>query len=425
MKRLNRAVFAVSLAAILAANGCDKRSLLGRTESREAEKDGDRDDSDRRRPDGDRKPETEKEKDEDREAGDPDAVNPNLTPEQAREHWLEEVANPDAKKDVVLGAARFFRVSDKPLAEKLLLRGKVLDPNGPWSSELGRLYYAVLEGATSMTSGGLVGSVNLADAHGAYANEIRKKLSASTDATTLAMTAEGLGMWGRTLYENHSIDFDPVALARTYLDQALKVDPQSILAHQVALNIRFLDRGGQITSIPKGSSPEAQYQALESLPEPQRFFKLSLLAEGAYISGEQMQAAKNDSTATAAVMDTARKCAQEALLLASKFPGDTDSGTAVYDSNMVLGLLAARASDRKSAVQYMLDASKAKPTEELAYSGTDFALRLPELLYQLGERDSVAEYLERFGQGNIFERGWLLESAKAIRSGKKPLWLVK
>lgn len=275
-----------------------------------------------------------------------------------------------------------------------------------------------------MTSGGLVGSVSLADVHGAYATGIRKKLG-STDPTTLAMTAEGLGMWGRTLYENHSIDFDPVALARMYLDQALKVDPQSVLAHQVALNIRFLDRGGQIASVPKGSSPEAQYQALESLPEPQRFFKLSLLSEGAYISGEQMQAAKRDSSEVAALMETARKCAQEALVLAPKFPKDPDYGTAVYDGNMVLGLLAARASNRKAAVEFMVNASKAPPTEELAYSATDFSLKLPEWLYQLGERDSVAEFLERFGQGNVFEKGWLLESAKAIRSGKKPLWLVK
>ena len=41
------------------------------------------------------------------------------------------------------------------------------------------------------------------------------------------------------------------------------------------------------------------------------------------------------------------------------------------------------------------------------------------------ERDSVAEFLERFSQMNVSEKGYLQESAKAIRSGKKPLWVQK
>jgi len=426
---MQRIALAICLIGAFGAGGCNRlERQLERKESRESERDADKDDPDRRRSDPDRKAGTQKpgdDKDDGKEAGDPDAISPNLSPEKAREVWLKRLAEPDAGKDVILGAARFFSVYDKPLGEKLILRGQAMDPNGPWRAEMGRLYFLIMVGATSMTPQGTVGSVSLADAHGPYAKEVRKRLAVSTDPTILAMAGQSLGTGGRTLYENHSIDFDPIALAKTYLGQALKLDPQSILVHQILLNIRFQDRGGHTPSIPKGSSPEAEYRAVEALPEAQRCFRLSLLAEASYLYAEAMEAAKNAPETARAGMETARKSAQEALLLAPKFPTDPDSGTAIYNANMVLGLLAIRAGNRQSAVESMLTASKAPTTEELAYSATDFSLKLPELLFQLGERDSVAEFLERFGQGNVFEKGWLLESAKAIRNGKKPLWVVK
>ena len=344
---------------------------------------------------------------------------------EGRKLWLAQVERPDAAVSVLTGAARFFREKDKPLAEKMFLRAKALAPQGRWSTELGRLYYEILVGANAKTPQGIVRSVNLADAHGPYAREIRRKLTLSTDVTLLAEAAESLGVLGRALYENHSIDFDPVALARTYLDRAVQLDPQSILTHQIALSIRFLDRGGQIPSLPRGSSPEAQYQALAALPEAQRYLRMSLLAEAAYTNAEETGANKRDAVAAKAAWETARKCAREALQLAAKFPNDPDHGTAIYNANMVLGLLALRAGNRKAAVQSMLDASKAPATEELAYSMTDFSLKLPEWLFKDGERNSVAEFLERFAQTSVSAKGYLQESAKAIRSGKKPLWVLK
>jgi tetratricopeptide (TPR) repeat protein len=345
--------------------------------------------------------------------------------EEGRKLWLAQVERPDTAVSILSGAARFFRVNDKPLAEKMLLRAQALEPKGRWSGELGRLYYEILVGANATTAQGVVRSVSLADAHGAYAKEIRRKLTLSTDVTLLVTTAESLGQWGRTLFENHSIDFDPVALARTYLEKALQLDPQSILAHQVAMNVRFLDRGGQLAIIPQGSSLEAQYRVLAALPEAQRYLRMSLLAEAAYTGAEQVDASRHNPAAAKAEFETARTCAQEALQLAPKFRNDPDYGTAIYNANMVLGLLAMRAGNRKAAVQFMLDASKAPGTEELAYSMTDFSLKLPEWLFRDGERDSVAEFLERFSQMNVSEKGYLQESAKAIRSGKKPLWVQK
>jgi hypothetical protein len=342
--------------------------------------------------------------------------------QEGKKLWLAQVEKPDAPASVLTGASRFFRENDKPLTEKMLLRLQAMQPLSRWTSELGRLYYEVLVGARATDSEGMVRLVSLADVHSPYADEIRGKLSRSTDVTLLVMTAKSLGMWGRTLYENHSIDFDPVSLARTYLDKAFQVDPKSILAHQIALNIRFLDRGGQTLSIPKGTSAAAQYQALAALPEAHRYFRMSLLAEAAY---NEAGANQHDTAAAKADLETARKCAQEVLQLAPKFPGDPDSGTALYNADMVLGLLAVRAHNRNAAVQFMMDASNVPVTEELAYFGNDFSFKLPEQLYHDGEGDSVAVFLERFAQGNVSQKGYLLESAKAIRSGKKPLFVVR
>ncbi|MGA3019525.1 MAG: hypothetical protein ABSF62_20555 [Bryobacteraceae bacterium] len=344
--------------------------------------------------------------------------------QEGKELWLAQADRPGVTVSVLSGAVRFLRANDKPLAEKMLLRAQTLEPQGPWSAELGRLYYEVLVGANATTPEGLVRSVSLTDAHGLYAKEIRKKLTLSTDVTLLATTGEALGHWGRALYENHSIDFDPVALARTYLDKALQIDPQSILTHQISNTIRALDRGGPIPSIPKDSTPEAQYQAVTGLPEAQRYFRLSLVAEAAYTYGEQADA-RHDAARAKAAFETARKGAQQALQLAPSFRTDRDYGTALYNANMVLGLLAMRAGNRNAAVQSMLDASRAPSTEELAYSGTDFTLKLPEWLFKDGERNSVAEFLDRFAEVSIWQKGYLTESAKAIRSGKKPLWVLK
>jgi hypothetical protein len=341
--------------------------------------------------------------------------------QQGKKLWLAQVERPDASVSVLTAASRFFRENDKPLTEEMFLRAKALAPQGRWSAELGRLYYEILMGATAKTPDGLIRSVSLSAAHGPYANRIRQTLAESKDVTLLDETAESLGILGPALYRDHSIDFDPVALARTYLDQALHVDPQSILTHQIALNIRFQERGGQLLN---GSMLEEQYRAAAALPEDERPLRLSLVAQAAYTRAADAEA-KHDAAEAKASSETARKCAQVALDAAGKIPQAADSGTAIYNANMVLGLLALRRGDRKAAVQFMLHASQAPATEELAYAMSDFSLKLPDGLFRDGEREAVGQFLDRFAQSNISARGYLQESAKAIRSGKKPLWMTK
>ena len=299
-----------------------------------------------------------------------------------------------------------------------------MEPKGKWNVELARVYYEILVGATSTAVDGTVRTVSVVEAHSSLANEVRQKLAHTTDTAMLATTGEVLCKSGRVFHEKHQLDFDPDVLGKSYLDRALKLEPDSILLHQVALEIAFLDRGGQSTVIPKGADPQVQYQALRSLPEAQSYLRLSLLAASAYTLAKDLEARHLDAATTRSAWETARQSAQDALQLAPAFQTAPDYGTALYNAHMVLGLLALKAGNRTDAVRAMMEAANAPRTEELAYAGTDFTLELPQLLYKAGERNPVADFLERFARTNVFERGFLEESAKNIRSGNAPLWMT-
>jgi beta-lactamase regulating signal transducer with metallopeptidase domain len=338
---------------------------------------------------------------------------------QAKRAWLAQTDSSQTSAKVLSHAASFFRAVDKPLAEQCLLRAQALDPKGRWSTQLGILYYQALVGSNASMPMGFVRSVNLADVHGAYAAEIRKKLATTSDAELLAVTGEMLSIWGRNLIEAHNIDFDPVPLGKSYLERALQLDPQSITAHRDLERIRIQERDRPLIDA-RRNKQEAQYAS--SLPEQERYRVLAQLAEQAYIRGDMAAYYHHDAAEAKARFAEARTHARQALQLAAKFRNDTDYGTAVYVANMSLGMVAMQEGSRKAAVQYMSEASKAPRTEELAYSMEYLTLKLPAWLLKDGERQSVIDFLERFAQVNVAQKAYLLESATQIRNGQKPLW---
>jgi tetratricopeptide (TPR) repeat protein len=115
--------------------------------------------------------------------------------------------------------------------------------------------------------------------------------------------------------------------------------------------------------------------------------------------------------------DGARKKAKDALKLNAP-----DSGAAIFEANMVLGLLAMRSGDRKSAIQFLQAAGNAPSSSELAYFEAPITYRLPSWLLKDGERESVIQFLERFAKTSIVDRDILLQSADLIRKNQKPIW---
>jgi len=330
---------------------------------------------------------------------------------QARKAWIEQAGLPDATAKVLANAAAFLSIADKPMAEKLLLRAQALDPQGHWTTSLGRLYFEALMGTNARMPMGNPRSVSLADAHGAYANEIRRKLDDSKDADLLSAVGESLVIRGS----------EP--LGKTYLERALLLDPQSIRAHQGMFYAR-MQEGRMMPSRLWRLPPEAQYEALAKLPAAERFVPLARTAENSWLHGENFDYYRYDTATAKADWERAAQYAREVLQLAPKFRANPDYGTAIYKANMTLGMVAMRNGKQKDAVRYMLDASRAPTSEELAYNMQYFTFKLPEVLLKYGERDSVIEFLERFAKVNISQKAYLLESANLIRNGKKPLWYI-
>jgi len=357
---------------------------------------------------------------------------------QARKAWTEQAGRPDATAKILANAAAFLGLTDKPMAEKLLLRARALEPQGRWSSSLGRLYYEALVGSNARMPMGVVRSVSLGDAHGAYANEVRRKLGESQDAELLSRVGDSLVTWGMQQYRAHHLDFDPMPLGKSYLERALQLDPQSIPAHQGMLRARVMERVEQrsqllIPTPPGGLLPGARGGLVAVRPRPpevkmeispsaEQFISLARAAENMYNLGEHDEYYRHDPPAAKADWERAAQYARESLQMAPKFRANPDYGTAIFKANMTLGMVAMRNGKQKDAVRYMLDASRAPTSEELAYNMQFFTFKLPEVLLKYGERDSVIEFLERFAKVNISQKTYLLESANLIRNGKKPLW---
>jgi len=91
----------------------------------------------------------------------------------------------------------------------------------------------------------------------------------------------------------------------------------------------------------------------------------------------------------AGMIAKAESYATELLSMTRQHRRDWNSGNAIHDSNMVLGLVALRKGDREQAKQYLLEAGKTPGSPQLNSFGPNVTLAM-ELL-RSGEREAVLE----------------------------------
>jgi beta-lactamase regulating signal transducer with metallopeptidase domain len=341
---------------------------------------------------------------------------------QAKSIWLDKTARQDAGVAVLKNAANFFESDDRPLAEELLLRLQALDPKGMSSFLLGRLYVFAILGANSPMplEAFTVPSVNERDAKSPYAREIRKKLAESTDAELLQIVASFLKSASRSNLEE-KLGFDPGALAETYRDRALKLNPQPDRVRNASIQATNYERDMRRIEILRNVPQESQYQKISALPEAERFEFLPEMSMGSYQSGDSLDYYKLDSAGAKASWERARMYARDALQLAPKYRGHSQYGKAVYVSNLVLGLVDLRNDNRQGAVRYMLAASHAPASDGFdSYCG--FHQELTGALLKYGERETVIEFLERVASLSPGQKAYWLDSADRIRKGIQPTW---
>jgi hypothetical protein len=159
-----------------------------------------------------------------------------------------------------------------------------------------------------------------------------------------------------------------------------------------------------------------------ALPEPDRLVFLPQLAEEAFFAAENADYYRKDTAGFEVSLERARRLAEEALALAAKLRGDPRSGAVVYRAHVTLGVVAIRRGDRAGAVKHMRLAVETPGSPEVAeYAQSFLHQRLVNYLLKAGERESVADFLERAAAFQVYERDRPLKDAKAIREGRMPM----
>ena len=354
--------------------------------------------------------------------------------EQVRKLWLAHVAKPDVSIKVLDHAAWFFTESEKPVAERLLLRARTLQPDGPqprvangsyyapWSSRLGELYARVLVGSVEESLGNVVVNTAAEAANSEYARHVREKLETMDDAAMLGAAGRYLMFNAR----NVKVAFDHVALGRRYLQRAAQLDPQSTAARLLA-DLEVDDRSQPLLNPFGGAPRESWPDLLAKLSDEERLPRLAGLAEGEYLRGEN-QTHLGRQTEARDAFEQSELYARQALAMAPRCFNHPAYADTVFRGHIALGLHALRDGDRGTATEHLLQAAKAPLSTRRSRLPRSLEYRLVNYLLKDGERASVVDYLERAAQRrDADERAEMLKSAAAIRSGRMPehyQWLL-
>ena len=272
--------------------------------------------------------------------------------------------------------------------------------------------------------------------------DARKKLayiagefSQSTDVNFLILTAEHMVSMYWPTTQGPAAGGEMFAVGKAAIERALHLDPNSIRARQLMLKIKDQEL---VVSLPENvwEGPlDSRRQAIQALPDGDRFRELSILAASA--GDDAMRAAqtrpgmKPDPVSEKALWQQAGKYAQEALAIAPQAKDHPDFGTSLFRANMVAGMSALVAGDKASAVQFALKAMEAPPTEALRYpivnarpwSNWHYPDMLVARLLRDGDRDDAADIAERYSRIVVADKDRWVAVVATIRKGDTPKWV--
>lgn len=314
--------------------------------------------------------------------------------ERGKQLWLAQLKKPSTTAATHRHAAAFLEGGDKPLAEEVLRAGQQAFPNEDRALAFGMHYAQALLGSIGpVAEFNVLRSLSMEEAHGSYAQDVRHKLAAANDPALLRQTAQWLLSWGgHFLYrKENSLDFDLLALASSYNERALTLQPDFPAALALKLQLQESETGLRLRKTPP-----------EQLHQSDRLRLLRGRSEGAFWSKK---------------MDEVESQAQGLLALAGQSKNDAEYGNAVFYANLSLGDVALRRGEKRQAARYLLAASEAPPTDRLRHGHID--MTLARQLVDWGEREAVAQFLERCASFN--RRGKdLAEWAAQLRQGINP-----
>jgi hypothetical protein len=356
---------------------------------------------------------------------------------QAKALWLARTAASRTSIAVLSNAANYFQAADRQKAEEILLRLQAIDPDGPTPRVRGNRYYQ----PWTERLGLLYAQTIRAEPESAYGAGIRKMLDESNDAVLLVAAGSFLVRSAN----QEKLGFDPIDLGRSYLEHADRLNPSSggreVLkssnASERTLRLREVVRAKQLelagseitqklranerlTTDEQKTITSLEYRAVASMSDADRFAFLPSMADSNYVRAEAL-AQNHDAAGAADAWSRSQKYAEELLALAPKFNEDPHYGDAIFEGNIVLGLHALRAGDVKGAVRYLREAGRGPSLSEDSQYSPSLEPRLVGYLLNAGERDSVADFLQRAARINAARRPQMLSDAAAIRAGRMPM----
>lgn len=362
---------------------------------------------------------------------------------KARTLWLKHLTAPVVSDRVFNNAASFFAISEKEIAEEILIRAQGVAPDGPqprvadrvyspaWSFQLGRLYARAIIGSDDEMLGYVVRSVSVAESQTAFAKSARAKLEQTKDATMLQGAGELLNRAangrrdGKIGDQSVDLGFDYTALGDSYLDRAIALDPKSqdlrrlhasrrhnkeYREQQALLEQRFGKTFMSITA-----------EEIKTLPDSDQ---LALLPEIPSVAHTWAGTAPNTRHSAAQLeqeLARAKALAEAQLAVADRVKADPRSKPAAYAAHLNLGLLALRAGDRPGAVEHLsraADSIAGGDLNETVFPGVEY--RLTNDLLNSGEREAVAGFFEKVAQVPGPSQAQFAKAASAIRAGKMP-----
>jgi hypothetical protein len=347
---------------------------------------------------------------------------------QVRALWMAHVSRADASTAVLANAASFFSVSEKPLAEELLLRAQKLDADGPqprrrdgvyypsWAERLGELYALAIVGSNDALESNLIRGVDPDAARGSFAAHARAALATTDSPTILTAAGRVLTRSSLSIDQTQALGFDVVALGRTYLERALALDPDREAPRMLLMNEDISRRHERVSAFLRsaGTEPDA---ALAALPETERLEMFADVTSFSYIGAGGLLSPREEE---AQGWQRARRLAEAALQLAARHPTHPSVGSVIYNANIVLGTFAIREGDRRIALAHLRAAAASPGSDELTWMPTIAHLGLVHALLDAGEYEAVASYFDRLAELNRVGATHWRDEARAIREGRMP-----
>lgn len=324
--------------------------------------------------------------------------------ELAKALWLKqaEARKGELKLRVLLNAASFLQLHDKPLAEDLLkLPG--------FEAQLAYLYGLGILGIDGLNSNGIPISVNLAEQEGPFARKALKELETSTDATLIGATGAIVAQYGMMIQGMGLSARDYGDLAEKLLLRAQSLAPGNEYWSQELGDMYSLK--GVVAKTPEDKMhwarkalEQMEKGGIEQISDPERRMgRLGDISKAAFNAGEYPKA---------------EKYAKELLALAEPHPADERFGQALHDGNVILGRLALKRGDVAKAKMHLLRAGQTPGGGTLSSFGPNMSLA-KDLLEQ-GEKSTVIEYLRLCKKFWTYPRNPLDAWIHAIQAGQQP-----